>query len=334
MSRLLTAATIATVVATAVAACGGDDRGRYVGRASNAAVFVTWTRSHDSLSGQLTQARIADSGDGTVDTQRVSFDGNVDGPSVSLRLDQGLGTSSTLTGELRDGKLTLDYPGRDGGIVAITLRGGDAEDFNRALAALRDRVSADKQAADEAAAEQQARDDAAALASSVRARMYALDRAVDNATASSPDVYRVDLATIRVDLDTAKASYKVLRDSVENDYGGVCDDAATVRDDIGTMRQDVAAMRADKRTNTDPGLLDQDIRAARSAFADMQALDRALLPADAPTKNELDAVISAARRKLATEGARGTKFNEAQALLAQGQALQSKADAACRRAGD
>ena len=44
------------VLALVTAGCGDDGPASFVGRASNAVVYVTWTRSGDSLSGQLTQS--------------------------------------------------------------------------------------------------------------------------------------------------------------------------------------------------------------------------------------------------------------------------------------
>jgi len=67
------------------------------GPPGNAAVYVTWTRTQDTLNGQLTQALMPDTPDGDVETERVSFTGTVSDDAVSLRLDQGLGTSTTLT---------------------------------------------------------------------------------------------------------------------------------------------------------------------------------------------------------------------------------------------
>src|SRR4051812_45034985 len=92
---------VVVAIAFVVGGCGtSDGAAGYVGRASNAVEYVSWTRSGNTLTGQLTEARTADDSDGTVTPQRMSFTGTVSGPAVSLRLEQGLGTSSTLTGSL------------------------------------------------------------------------------------------------------------------------------------------------------------------------------------------------------------------------------------------
>jgi hypothetical protein len=332
-ARLCAVALALVGVALAAAGCGDDGPASFVGRASNAVVYVTWTRSDDTLTGQLTQARRADENDGTVDTVRASFDGTADGSAVSLQLDQGLGAVSTLTGELDGDALALDYPGVDGDVVTIRLRKGDGSDFNTALAALRDEAGADKEAADAAAAEAQALQDAEDAAAAVRDRLAALGQAAEDATASSPALYQADLDTIRSSLDTVRSSYEELEDGVANDYGTVCDDAAVVADDVQIMREDIAVMRVDVRDSTNPGVLGDDIRELRALLAELEAVDPALVPADAPTRDQVEQAIRAARRKVRRAGARGADFAAADDLLDQAEAIKAKADAACQRAG-
>lgn len=296
-------------------------------------MYVTWTRSGDTLLGQLTQAKSAEDGSGTVDTQRVDFDGTAEGSSVSLRLNQGLGNTSTLTGTIDGDTLTLDYPGLEGDVVTVRLREGDAEDFNAALGALRDEVAQAKQDADLAAADQQARDDAAGLADGVRASMDALAGAAENTTASNPDYYASSLDTIGSSLDTVKSSYEVLTDSVQNGYDTVCDDAEIVADDVEIMEEDIATMRSDVRANSDPGVLADDIRELRGQLAELEAVKPALVPADAPTRADVGAAIRAARRNVRRQGGEGVDFDAAQRLFDQANAIRAKADAACRAAG-
>jgi hypothetical protein len=326
---------VALVMATAfgAAGCGGDGPASFVGRTSNAVVYVTWTRSGDALSGQLTQALRDDVDDGTVDTVRTSFDGTADGSTVALRLNQGLGSISTLTGELDGDELALDYPGVNGGVVTIPLREGDGEDFNAALADLRDEAQQDKLATDEAAAEQQAIERAATAADAVQAAIEALGQSAENATASNPDLYRADLDTIRSSLDTVKASYQVVQQAEANDFDTVCDDAAIVGDDVQIMQEDIAAMHADVRSNTDPAVLDDEVRELRLLLADMEAVDPALLPAGAPTRAQVEDAIRAARRAIRLSGGVGADLTAVEDLLDQAQAIKDKADAACQRAG-
>lgn len=63
----------AAALLAAYAVCGSSDgSGPYVGRASNAVVYVSWTRSDDNLTGALTQA-LRDDDVHEVKTDRVSF---------------------------------------------------------------------------------------------------------------------------------------------------------------------------------------------------------------------------------------------------------------------
>jgi hypothetical protein len=329
-------ALISVCLGALLAGCGGSDGpAGYVGQASNAVVYVSWTRSNDSLSGQLTQSRAADDvQEGKVDTERVSFDGTVDGSAVSLRLNQGLGTTSTLTGKLDGDTLALDYPGADGAIITVTLHKGDSTAFNAALTTLRDKVTGAKDQADDAAAEQQARGDAAQLADGVRSSIAALDQSAGNATANGPDLYQSDLDTVRSDLDTVKSAYEVVTQAVENGYSDtICDDASNVGSDVDNMKYDIDSMRRDVKRNSDASVLDRDIHDLREQFTQLQAVDPSLLPDDAPTQQDVDAAIRAARRKVRAQGGEGANFDKAQARLAQAEAIKAKADAACQARG-
>lgn len=327
---------LAVLAGVTLPGCGSSEGARrYVGTASNAVVYVSWTRSNDSLSGQLVQARADDDVHaGGIDTERVSFDGAVDGSAVSLRLDEGLGATLTLTGTLDGDTLALDYPGTDGGIITITLRKDDTAAFNAAVAALREKVSQEKERADQAAAEQQAREEAAGLADGVRFKMAGLEEAATNATANGPDLYQSDLDTVSSDLDTVKSSYEVVTEDANNGHNDtICDDAANVGDDVTNMKDDIGAMRDDVESGSDPRVLASAILDLRHQFAQMNDVDPSLLPDGAPTQDEVAAAISAARRKVRTKGREGANFTKAEALLAEAEAIKAKADAACQAHG-
>ena len=71
----------------------------------------------------------------------------------------------------------------------------------------------------------------------------------------------------------------------------------------------------------------------RRLLANLEAVDPVLLPFGAPTSDDVEAAIRAARRKVRQAGRRGADFASADRLLEQAEAIQAKADAACRRAG-
>ena len=314
-----------------LAGCGGSGGpSSFVGTASNAAVYVTWTRSDDALSGQLTQAMAPEQVDGEVQTNRVGFSGTVSGEAVSLRLEQGLGTSSTLTGSLDGDTLSLDYPGADGGVTAIKLHRGDSAAFNDELAALRGRVADTKQQADEQAAQDEIAADAAAAVENVNRLIDGLAAAAENATASNPGLYDSDLDTIRSGLDTAKSSHELFQSDQANGYReNYCDDASTLADDVANMRHDIRSMRHDVKANTDASLISEDIQNLRDQFATQQNFDPALLGPDAATREDVEDAIRAARRKVSQSG--GADFATAEKLLDQAKSLQADAQAACDR---
>jgi hypothetical protein len=330
-ARLALAAALLVAPASGCGSAGDDGPKSYVGRASNAVVYVSWTASEDALTGQLTQARASDDvSDDTVDTRRTSFDGTIDGKAVALRLDEGLGSTSTLTGKLDGDTLALDYPGQDGDIITITLHEGDNGAFNAALAALRDTTALAKQDADQAAAEQQAREDAAAAADGVNEAISALGQMAVNATANSSGLYDSDLDTVRSDLDTVKSSFEMLGQDVAAGYDTICSDASVVGDDVDNLQSDIASLHDDVERNSDAGVLDDDVGNLRQAFLTMSSFDPSTLPDGAPSKDDVDRAISAARHTVRTEGRKGTNFAAAQALLAKAQAIEAQAGAACR----
>lgn len=318
-----------------LAGCGSDGPASYVGSASNAAVYVSWTRSGDSIDGQLTLALLSDeASSGEVKSSRASFTGTASGSSVSLAINEGLGTTSTITGTLKDGTLVLSYPGADGGVTPITLREGDAADYNAELDALRGKAADAKEQADADAQEAQAVKDGTTAADAVRSAIASLDQAADNATASNRDQYAADLDTIRADLDTAKSTYEVVTQDIENGYNDtICDDAASLGDDVASMKHDIGSMHGDRAQNRNAASIASDITALRTRFAEFQAIDPQYRPEDAPTKADVDAAITAARAKVRRQGGQGANFSAAQQLLGQAQALKAKADAACARLG-
>ena len=87
--------------------------GSFVGTASDAAVLVQWTRSGGQLTGELQQALLDGSGSSEeVSSQWEAFTGTISGNSVTLSLNEGLGSVTNLTGSLDGQQLDLNYPGR------------------------------------------------------------------------------------------------------------------------------------------------------------------------------------------------------------------------------
>ena len=264
-----------------------------MGTASATAVYVTWKRSDRSLTGELTRALIPARAAG-VRTDRVGFTGTVAGSSVSLKLAHGLGSRSRLSGTLAGDTLTLDYPGGDASVSTIRLRHADGQAFGRELASLR--RTAARAVATPAGGDAGVRDALAALAA-----------------AADP------LPKVRAALRAVESSYASVRsDEAYNYTDTICDDTVAVDEQVAAMKRVVASLSGAPAAG--------EIATLRRRFAALQAIPAARRPAGAPTRHDVDAAIRAARRPAAASR------RQARRLLARAGALQTRADAACKRA--
>jgi 2-keto-3-deoxy-L-rhamnonate aldolase RhmA len=130
-----------------------------------------------------------------------------------------------------------------------------------------------------------------------------------------------------------KSSYEVLAQDLTSGYDTICDDASVVGDDVDNLEHDLSSLQGDVKTTSDAGVLDDDIRDLRRQVAAMRSFDPSMLPDDAPTQDDVNQAISAARRKVRAQGRQGANFPKAQALLAKAQAIKAQADAACQAHG-
>jgi hypothetical protein len=299
------------VIAAALLLAGCGDSGSsasYVGSARDTAVYVSWTRTKDSLSGQFTRALASATPGAPLRSDRVNFTGKVSGDAVSLQLAKGLGSMRTLTGALDGDSLVLSYPGADGGAATLQMHQADAHAFDSDLAALR--AHAGGSAATGTAA------DVAKLAADVRARIATL----------APAAKGAQLAAIRAALKIVEGSYaNVTTDQADNYVDTICDDVASLDGQVKTMQAAVGAMKGG-----DPTALAKQVSALRAAAGELAHADPKLVPAGAPTAQDVDAAITAARQTVS--GAAPANASAAQRLLDQAKRLQRKADAACRSA--
>ncbi len=118
-----------------LSACGGSTgssgAAAYVGRASNAVVFIQWTRADNNLSGSLQEA-IAKEGEGSgLESSSRAFSGTVDGNGLTLTLNEGLGSTKALVGQMT-GKtgFTMTYPGTGHRLITIPFAPGTVTEYN------------------------------------------------------------------------------------------------------------------------------------------------------------------------------------------------------------
>jgi len=350
LGLLVLASCLAACGSTATGATGGgssaggsgggstSNSGSFVGTASNAAILVQWTRTDGQLTGSLQQAMLEGEGSSEqVSSQSESFTGTISGDSVTLSLNQGLGSVTNLTGTLDGQQLDLNYPGQGGGLITIQMAPGGPPDFNADLASLQGRAGeAQNQAAQAQAAQQQA-NSVASAAQSVSEDLSTLQSSEHDATGTGSVVG--DLAQMRKDLGQTQTDLQhVLGEVGHADVDTLCSDADTVSSDADTVGSDYDTIQGDQDSSGgDTG----DITTAISALQhDQQALDAdrtsdpADVPADAPTDAQINQAIKAGQAQINGEnGTTGNAMSQAKTILNTANGDGSKALAACSAAG-
>jgi hypothetical protein len=345
MRRLLLLSAVIPLV-FAVIACGGassDGPHSFLGKAQNAAIYVSWNRAGDTITGQLTQA-LRDDTDNKVNTSRVSFDGTVKASGVTLQLGQGFGSVSTLTGELAGDRLELEYPGSEGGnIVTVRFKPATSTDYNQALAQLQgqaaDARAAAQQAADDATArEQQAADDATARDDASRLAQRVGDdlNAVASASAAeSASTYAQDLATLRQDAQTVQQDLQTVQsDAAGTDRDLACSDAETASSDVDTLRSDIDTLRNDAQTAITDATRSDAIKTLRDDYATLQTLAPELQPTDGPTLDQVQVAVAQAHKTVRqVKAASNDAMAQANGILGEAKSYEAQAQAICSRVG-
>lgn len=326
---------------SSIASGNGSSSGpaSFLSRASNAAIFVQWTRSGNQLTGELLQALLQSdsSGKQSISDQSVAFTGTMSGSSLTLSLNEGLGSVINLTGTLQGGELNLNYPGRNGGLTTLQMQPAAASDYNAAVANLQGEA---RQANSQAQAAQAAR----LRAQQVQGDSQAVIDDLSNlqsvvSAASGTSSLDSDLAQVQKDLgQTLSDEQKVLGEVGHTDSGTLCGDAATVSGDASSVQGDYSTIQGDQSSvdgdqSSISAAIDQLKQDAATLDAD-RANDPGDVPADAPSDAQVATAIEAARAKIASENAAtGGALSQAQGMLNTANAYASKAQAACNAAG-
>jgi len=325
---------------SASASSGGSTgtSGSFVGTASNAAILVQWTRSGGQLTGELQQALLDGSGSTEqVSSQSQAFTGTISGNSVTLSLNQGLGSVTNLTGTLDGQELALNYPGQGGGVITIRMAPGGPSDFNADLTSLRGQAGqAQNQAAQQEAAQQQA-NSVASDSQAVSNDLSALQSAEHDATGTGS--VAGDLAQMRKDLGQTETDLQhVLGETGHTDVNTLCSDADTVSSDYDTVSGDYDTISGDQDSSDgDTGDISTAIKTLQH---DQQALDAdrasdpADVPADALTDTQINQAIKAGQAQINGEsGTTGNAISQAKTMLNAANSDSNKALAACSAAG-
>jgi hypothetical protein len=112
----------------------------FVGEEPGLVTFIQWTDSRGSITGQFQQ--VSASSDYKVKTYNESFGGTRVGSVISFTSGIPVfGIRTSMTGTIRNSALELSYPSSSGGFVTLKLRTGSIAEYNRLVAALKDRVN-------------------------------------------------------------------------------------------------------------------------------------------------------------------------------------------------
>ncbi len=324
-----------------VAGCGGGSNGpaTFVARDAQGAALIQWTRTGSDLKGSLSLAYRDASDPLNFQRSTIAFTGVVQGSSVTLTLDQGLGSTTNWNGTLGGKSLKLTYTRDDGTAAELDLVTGTVADYNGGVAAVRAQVAAAqkrKAAADAAAAaaaqtqqsEQQLDSDAQAIADDLSSVHDSASTVASESFASDLQSMRGDLQTTYHDLQTvlSDSSDVVCSDAgaVDSDEGALESDQGGIESDIGGVESDIAGLNGDLQTlASDRARYTQDAQAASG-----------YVPQALPSAEEIKTTIAAARSAITKARAVEKADRSAAAgLVAQGKQYASQADARCTASG-
>lgn len=282
-----------------------DNSGSFVGTASNAALLVQWTRNGSELTGELQQALLTGSGDQEqVSNQSAAFTGTISGPSVTLSLNQGLGSVTNLTGTLNGSEFDLTYPGENGGVITIPMQPGGPSNFNSDLSNLQGQAGQANTQAAQAQAAQQTTNQVASDAQAVSSDVGSLQWSVSNANGTGS--VAGDLQQMQKDLGQTQTDLQhVLAEVGQTDSSTLCGDADNVSGDADTVQGDYDTIQGDQ--DSSGGDASSITSAIQQLQKDQAALDSdrqsnpADVPASAPSDAQVAQAINAAKAKIGGE---------------------------------
>ncbi|HXE94257.1 MAG TPA: hypothetical protein VN544_10690 [Gaiellaceae bacterium] len=116
---------------------GSDGAASFVGTASNAVIFIQWTRAGSNISGALQQSILKSPAGSGIDSQAIAFTGTIAGNGLTLQLNEGLGSVTSLTGQLSGSGFSLTYPGSgQGSLITIDFQPGRLREYDHDVDAL------------------------------------------------------------------------------------------------------------------------------------------------------------------------------------------------------
>jgi len=128
-----------TVATTATSSTASSGAASFIGQATNAEIFIQWTRAGNSLSGSLQEAVRKEPGSSEVESSSRAFTGTVDGDGLTLTLNEGLGTTKALVGQMTADGFTMTFPAVGHELTSITFVPGQVSDYNHAVSEIEGR---------------------------------------------------------------------------------------------------------------------------------------------------------------------------------------------------
>ncbi len=325
---------LALVLAALLAAgCGGGDGAdegprSFVGKASNVALYVTWTRDGRELTGSLTQA-VLDAAKDDVATKRAAISGTIVGEGVTLDLADPYGEASRLTGTLRGDTLELEYLSGSTGVTTVRMQEGDGGDFNSLLATLSDTAAESEVAETANAAETAETEHVAQLVEEVFDDIAALRTALAASLPAKRSSLKDDLERLEGELRSVR---RRARAALSSDRLNACSHASLVKTATDSLASGVDALKdAQQRAARGAAEVTAAISKLLDDFSTLQSEDPKHLPEDAPTRATVNRVVRSARRKLSkVGGSRDDVVDDAEAMLEEARGLELRASIACR----
>jgi hypothetical protein len=103
----------------------------FIGHASNAVMFIQWTRSGNSVTGSLREATAKADALSLESTDRA-FTGTVAGNGITLNLSGALGESTAYVGEVEENGFKLTVPGQGSSLITIAFEPGEVSGYDAA----------------------------------------------------------------------------------------------------------------------------------------------------------------------------------------------------------
>jgi hypothetical protein len=103
----------------------------FIGHASNAVVFIQWTRSGSNVTGSFREA-ILKAGALSFEDADHAFTGVIDGNGLTLNLHGALGENTAYVGEVKENGFALTVPGQGSNLITIDFEPGEVSNYDEA----------------------------------------------------------------------------------------------------------------------------------------------------------------------------------------------------------